>query len=336
MQIKCLHKNIYKLNNYTLSQEKLEEHRKKYEGAVRKWEKGKQQRWPDSFVAEFSGISRATYFRYKRALRKLAKGILPPTKRPKVFRKPLWRESEKQLVLRLRRENPTYGKAKISVLLKRDHGLSLSESTVGRIIKFLKEKGLILISPSASRQKRKRRFNKGHAQPWVYGMRANKLGELLQIDHMSVCKNQLPAKHFQAWSPIGKFIYANVYSNAKSSTAKKFLKELVNSVPFKIISIQVDGGSEFMKDFEEACKELGIPLYVLPPRRPQWNGGVERGNRIFREEFYARKDILSDSIGALRCDLKKALHKYNTYRPHNSLKGLTPLEYINRILKVAA
>ncbi len=51
-----------------------------------------------------------------------------------------------------------------------------------------------------------------------------------------------------------------------------------------------------MKDFEEACAELKLQLFVLPPRRPQWNGGVERGNRIFREEFYSRKDLLADSL----------------------------------------
>jgi hypothetical protein len=53
----------------------------------------------------------------------------------------------------------------------------------------------------------------------------------------------------------------------------------------------VDGGTEFMADFEKECEILKVPLYVLPPSRPQYNGGVERGNRIFREEFYARKDI---------------------------------------------
>jgi hypothetical protein len=37
---------------------------------------------------------------------------------------------------------------------------------------------------------------------------------------------------------------------------------------------------------EEECKNLEIPLIVRPPRRPDYNGGVERGNRIFREEFY--------------------------------------------------
>jgi putative transposase len=70
-------------------------------------------------------------------------------------------------------------------------------------------------------------------------------------------------------------------------------------------------------------------LIVLPPARPKYNGGVERGNRIFREEFYARKDLLADSIGAFRYDLRKAFKKYNTYRPHANLGGLTPMEYVN-------
>lgn len=89
-----------------------------------------------------------------------------------------------------------------------------------------------------------------------------------------------------------------------------------------------------MKSLEKACAELDIKLYVLPPNRPQYNGGVERGNRIFREEFYARKDLLADSIGGLRAELKKAQHKYNTYRPHHPLKGKTPMEYIQNILEV--
>jgi hypothetical protein len=41
------------------------------------------------------------------------------------------------------------------------------------------------------------------------------------------------------------------------------------------------GGSEFMKHFENECQKLGIELYVLPPKRPQYNGGVERANRTF-------------------------------------------------------
>ncbi len=43
-------------------------------------------------------------------------------------------------------------------------------------------------------------------------------------------------------------------------------------------------------DFEEACEELDIPLHVLRPRRPQWNGCVERTNRSARAEFWSLHD----------------------------------------------
>ena len=327
MQIKRLHKNIYKFSSYALSQEKLEAHRKKYEKQIQGWEKLKSERVCDKTCKEILAISKATYYRYKARLIDLNKGILPPSKKPKSLRKPSWGESEMQLILRLRRENPTYGKAKIAVILKRDHSLSLSESTVGRILKHLMAKGLIQKSLSAPRQKRKRNFQK-HAQPWKYSMRPAKPGQMVQIDHMSVTVNQITVKHFQAWDPKSKYIQAHVYSNATSHTAKRFLLELIQNAPFKISSIQVDGGSEFMLHFEEACADLGIELFVLPPKRPQYNGGVERGNRTFREEFYARRDMMADSARAINFELQKAVHKYNSYRPHANLNMLTPLSYI--------
>ena len=48
----------------------------------------------------------------------------------------------------------------------------------------------------------------------------------------------------------------------------------------------MEGGSEFMAEFEQSYEENGIRLFVLPPRSPNWNGYVERVHRIFVEEFY--------------------------------------------------
>lgn len=334
MQIKGLHKNIYKLSNYALSQEKCDQQRKKLENPVRQWEKLKRQDVDIQTCQEFCGISRSTYYRYKKSLAMLAKGQPLPTKRPKTLRKPLWGESEVQMVLHLRRVNPTYGKAKIAVILRRDHGSKISESTVGRILKVLLTKGLITKSISAPRMRRKRQF-KGHAKHWSYNLKPSQPGQMIQVDHMSVTKNGIHVKHFQAWDPTSKYIHANLYYRATSLCASKFLKELIDKTPFTIQSIQVDGGSEFMKEFEKKCQEQGIDLYVLPPRRPQYNGGVERGNRTFREEFYANRNLLADSQGALRAELTKAINKYNSYRPHFSLKGLTPLDYIRSIQEAA-
>jgi len=158
------------------------------------------------------------------------------------------------------------------------------------------------------------------------------LGERVQIDHMTVTKNGITFKHFQSWERKSKYIFANVYTNAKASAAKRFLLEFIQKAPFKVLSIQVDGGSEFMADFEEACAELQIPLMVLPPSKPTYNGGVERGNRTFREEFYNRYDLLEDSVRGMQAMLTKAVGKYNTYRPHRNLKGLTPMQYIENTL----
>ena len=94
-----------------------------------------------------------------------------------------------------------------------------------------------------------------------------------------------------------------------------------------LVSIQVDGGLEFKGEFEQACEELDIELIVLPPASPKKNGGVECGNRVFREEFYDQP-LLADSLGGLRNELKQAFNKYNTYWPHRKLDNLTPMEYI--------
>ena len=219
--------------------------------------------------------------------------------------------------MQLRRENPVYGKSKIVVILRRDYGIIISESSVGSILKELMIRGKIKRYMS-SRKKRKRKFNK-HATKWKYGKEIRSPGEMVQIDHMSVSKNQRYFKHFQAWDPITKTIVADVSSDAKSITASRFLKKLIAELPFKLKSIQVDGGSEFMGEFEKECEARKIPLYVLPPKSPKYNGGVERGNRIFRDEFYDREEVIADNLHDIKTELHKAVLKYNTFRPHSAL-----------------
>ena len=84
-----------------------------------------------------------------------------------------------------------------------------------------------------------------------------------------------------------------------------------------------------MKEFEEVCEDIGIELFVLSPASQKYNGGVERANRILRDEFYENPKLLANSIGNIRYELQKMLKKYNEYMSHSALNGSTPLMSIN-------
>ena len=120
---------------------------------------------------------------------------------------------------------------------------------------------------------------------------------------------------------------ARVFSRATAFNARRFLDDVVEAFPAPLQSVQVDGGSEFMAEFEDACRELGIELHVLPPRRPQWNGCVERANRTARIEFWNFLDC-ELTVQAVSARLLQYEFFYNYQRPHSALDYLTPSEYL--------
>ncbi len=83
------------------------------------------------------------------------------------------------------------------------------------------------------------------------------------------------------------------------------------------VSIQVDGGGEFMGEFEEYCEQEKIKLYVLPPRSPKMNCYVERANETYKYEFWNVYEI-PDTIEETRKLLRKFEYKYNCERMHQA------------------
>lgn len=279
------------------------------------------------------GISRSTFYRMKAQYAKYGMaGLELQSKRPKNTRQPSWTKEHENLVLKLRNQEPTWGKNKIHRLIIRDYHLEISLSAVGRIISKLIAINKVKTAYFAAKKdnpKRRRIFNK-HATRWKYGMKATKPGEMVQIDHMTVCSNSASIKHFKAVCPTSKYMVCEVFTTASSKAAANFLRKLIAEAPFKISSIQVDGGSEFMKYFENLCQELGIVLLVLPPRSPKYNGNVERCNGITRDDFYSQYDDVFEVV-TIRRHLKGFQRKYNSYRPHQALHNLTPLEYLESL-----
>jgi transposase InsO family protein len=110
---------------------------------------------------------------------------------------------------------------------------------------------------------------------------------------------------------------------------------LIERMPFPVRAIQVDGGSEFQGEFEQACARRQVRLFVLPPRSPKLNGCVERAQRTHKEEFYAYYDGDMD-LKNLNRAFRPWERVYNTIRPHHSLGRRTPARYLQECFPTLA
>jgi len=138
---------------------------------------------------------------------------------------------------------------------------------------------------------------------------------------------------FSAWDMAAKYCAFRAYRRQTSTAAADFLHHLKTKFPFRTKAIQIDGGSEFMDQFEEACRRLEITLFANPPGCPEMNGGVERSNRTSREEFYEVED-LALVMEELNRHLEEWEYTYNYVRPHQTLDYLTPNEYYRKRKKI--
>ncbi len=249
--------------------------------------------------------------------------------RPRHLRQPTSSPALIEAVLKLREEYPRWGKDKLVVLL-REQDYQASASMVGRIIRRLKDRGVLRepVPNHISARKRQRQRPYAIRKPKDYGI--SLAGDLVQLDTLDV--RPLPGvllKHFTAHDVVSRWNTVSVYSRATANTATDFLDTLEKRMPFPVRAIQVDGGAEFEAIFEEECQKRGIKLFVLPPRSPKLNGAVERAHRTHTEEFYEITDSSFD-LPELRDELLQWERTYNTIRPHQALGYMTPLKFLEQ------
>jgi putative transposase len=182
-----------------------------------------------------------------------------------------------------------WGKRKIAVLLRRE-GFAVPVSTVGRILAHLVKRGCVVPVPLLRRRPAAKRIRftakERYARRLPKGRKAKSPGELVQIDTLFVTiRPGKPIKHFTAYDPIAKWTIGRGCRQASAISAKSLLAKLLAEAPFPSRGIQVDGGSEFKSVFEQECQARGLELFVLPPKRPDLNGCVERAQSTWRYEF---------------------------------------------------
>ena len=278
------------------------------------------------------GISRQTFYRWKRRFHRHDLTTLEEhSHRPHKVRKSTWTAEIAERVLSLRKQYPRWGKDKLVVLLRRER-CSVSTSMVGRILADLKRRGALHEPPRPAvlRQARRKLRNRPWAIRKPKHWRIEQPGDLVEIDTKEIrMRDGVILKHFSARDVVSRWDVVEVHRRATSLAAARFLDTLLDRLPFPVKALQVDGGSQFAAEFEQACQQKELPLFVLPPKSPKLNGHVERSNRTHNEEFY-EVQAESDQPLVLNRQLLRWEKIYNCVRPHQSLAYLTPLEFITR------
>ena len=93
-------------------------------------------------------------------------------------------------------------------------------------------------------------------------------------------------KQFTARDVVSRWDVIQAHGRATAANAAQFLETLLHRMPFPIRALQVDGGSEFAAEFEQACQQRGLRLFVRRPVPPNSTALSNAPTAPTPEEFY--------------------------------------------------
>ena len=285
-------------------------------------------------------VSKSTVYSWMQKL-KNSKGSLlslaPKSKAPIHKRRSKVSPRIRDFILNYRYEHPTVGqvtiKASLDKFCKENKLETVSEATIGRIIRDLKNRGLLnernrKLTIDARSGKLHEKIRKKRKKLRRNGYIPQKPGDLVQIDTIVLFDKNLKRYIFSAIDVFGRFGFQYGYKTLSSNTAKDFMQKLIKIVPFEIKRIQTDNGLEFEKHFAEFVASQKITHFFNYPRYPKGNCVVERFNRTTQEQYINwHLDELND-IDQFNKGLMEYLFWYNTEKPHQGINKLTPMQYI--------
>lgn len=277
-----------------------------------------------SLTARHFGIGRMTLFRWQKRVEKFGLlGLNESSKKPKRLRTPVTPWPVIARIMELRKQYPAWSKHKLAAILKRE-GFKCSASTAGRI---LKRKGLI--DKKISKKKRKSALHPRLRFP--KGLRIHCEGQMIQMDTKYIMLvGGSKFYQFTAIDVLSKQRVLRVYSSQSSRNGALFLRECIASFPFPILNVQTDNGAPFLKEFDALCKKLNLPHYFIYPRHPKENTYVEISHEADEREFYQNGKV-SSLLPVMQENMKEWEGVWNTFRPHEALGQVTPVEFSQKI-----
>lgn len=275
-----------------------------------------------SATCRYYGISRTTFYRWLKRYEELGEeGLRDRSSRP--WRSP--RETHADVVGKILylRQHYHYGPLKIAMYLKRYHDISISDSGVWRILKRLGVNRLPASQRHTPHARRWKRYEK--PQP----------GHQLQVDvkFIAPIAGVTERRYFQftAIDDCTRIRVLQIVPRLNQKAAIAFIDYVLARLPFEVVAVQTDNGSEFASGFHWHLLDRGIRHLYIRPATPRLNGKVERSHRIDAEEFYRLLEgVVIDDSELFNERLREWEDFYNFERPHGSLDGQTPYERLRQ------
>lgn len=151
--------------------------------------------------------------------------------------------------------------------------------------------------------------------------------KLFEIDTVVLFWGSVKLYLLTAIDRVSRVAFARLYASHGSKAAADFLKRLTYLVGSTDFALVPDNGSEFHGEFVKMAQELHITLAYARPNTPKDKPQVERFNRTVQEEFIALGNTHL-SAEEFNRRLTRWLIDYNMHRPHQSLRYLSPMEWV--------
>lgn len=137
-----------------------------------------------------------------------------------------------------------------------------------------------------------------------------------------------------------RIAWAEIVEDIKSLTVMfatlKSINIIKQSYDIQFSEVMTDNGAEFASrnnkqghPIERMMLELGIKHRYTRPYRPQTNGKVERFWRTLNEDLIDGTTF--QTIDEFRKELMEYLVYYNYNRPHQSLNGVSPVQFLQNL-----
>src|SRR6266567_3342525 len=231
-------------------------------------------------------------------------------------------------ITKLRMKHLRWGKMKLRKLYQREYHEKISSWKIQQVIE---EKKLYFDMTQIERRKKRKKQAQKHKKKRITEFKKKKRqNHLWHVDTVVFTLSEGGYRYLlTAIDEVTKLAYARLYQTHSSKQAADFLKRLIYLTEGGIMNLHHDNGSEFAKDFTQACRDLLLPQWYSRPYTPKDNAVLERFNRTIQEEFVEMIAIGLENIPLVNRRLLDWLIEYNNVRPHETLDYLTPLEYID-------